>query len=153
MSPLHSVNHRNYLWWWRDIQLHSALLTQSGQLTSLTDKILVLHLNRLPIILMVLVPQHQTTPYPQKTIRGNVTVIFFNLLQFHLFRLLYHIDIRHYGVGQTRISHLSVAVEFSQCWEQTTESSNECVQVQLGHGILQQLISKANTRGIQTPKQ
>lgn len=48
--------------WCTDIQRDSALLTPSGQLTSLTDKILVLHLNQLPIKLMVSVPQLQTTP-------------------------------------------------------------------------------------------
>lgn len=45
-------------------------------------------------------------------IGGNVTLIFFNVLQFHLFRLLYHFDIRDYGVGQTH-NFLSVAAEWS----------------------------------------
>lgn len=63
---LHSVNCRSNLWWRTNIEFHSARLTLSGQLTSLTDKVLVLHMNQLPIILMVLVPQHQTTSILRK---------------------------------------------------------------------------------------
>lgn len=54
------------LWSCTDIQPHSALLTLSGQLTSLTDKMYFLHLNQPPIILMVWVPQHWMSPILRK---------------------------------------------------------------------------------------
>lgn len=79
---------------------------------------------------------------------GNVTVIFFNPLQFHLFRLLYHFDIRDYGMGQTRISCQWPWSRVCTMLRANKGSPNGCVQVQAFARTLQRPISKANTRCI-----
>lgn len=96
-----------------DIQLHCTLLTLSGEPTSVADKILTLYLKQPPIILMVLIPQHQATPHLEEMIRANVTVILFNPLQFHLFRRPRHFDLGAYVMGQTLVTAWEIV--FSQC--------------------------------------
>lgn len=128
---LHNVNQKGNLSWCSDIQLESAPLTLSGQLTSLTDKILVLHLNQLPIKLMALVLLHQTTPIPRKWSEVMSQSSF--LILCNSIYLDFYITLTSEITGWDK--HIFLVWLWSRVLLRANkESSNECVRVQLGHG-------------------
>ncbi len=140
---LHDVNRTNSPRWWRThTQLDPPPLTLSGQLTSLTDKTRVLHLNQLPIKLMVLVLLHQAAPIPSKwsevmshssflMLRNSIYLDFYITLTSEIMGWDKHIFL-DCGCG----------VEFSQCWEQTKTAVMSVCRCRPGRE-LQQLIWKA----------